>query len=254
MQCVQRYNPLTQPSYEYPPITEAVIEFRFEQELSAKQIEAAAKKFKPLYPNQTEVHRQQFKISAGSTDVESILEEPQHRFGNDEETRVILLSETSVTISQLAPYGGWDSLRSDAWDAWHLLKKISGFRTLTRYGVRYINRLDLAYSDNGTIPFEDYLTLHIALPDNFYDLTAYQMNFRFNMHDLRASGTVTSRVAEGIILDHGSFYLDIDVASQFELPQKADELFDLLDRVRIRKNELFEGFITDKAREIFNAK
>jgi uncharacterized protein (TIGR04255 family) len=51
-----------------------------------------------------------------------------------------------------------------------------------------------------------------------------------------------------------SFSLDIDVWRQVDVPQKDNDVLELLGKMRDAKNQLFETFITDKARDLFNAK
>jgi uncharacterized protein (TIGR04255 family) len=47
--------------------------------------------------------------------------------------------------------------------------------------------------------------------------------------------------------------LDIDVSRAGDPPQKDDEIWALIDRIRVHKNHIFEESVTDKARELFNA-
>jgi uncharacterized protein (TIGR04255 family) len=55
------------------------------------------------------------------------------------------------------------------------------------------------------------------------------------------------------LVDHASVILDIDVSRAGDPPQKDDEIWALIDRIRVHNNQVFEESVTDKARELFNA-
>lgn len=229
-----------------------MIQFRFDQPMSENQIARFLKALRADYPQSKEIRRVQFKVNTEAGEIEKTDDPNQHRLANEEENRLVIVGHDSILVSHLAPYGGWEELERAAEFAWKTSRKIAGVRKLVRYGVRYINRLDLPLDSDGSVDYEEYLALRIRLPEDFDSLNAYEIKFSFDMHDIQAAGTVSSKVAEQVIIDHGAFYLDIDISSTYNLPQNYDDLISKLREVRLKKNNLFEQFITDKAREIFN--
>jgi uncharacterized protein (TIGR04255 family) len=65
--------------------------------------------------------------------------------------------------------------------------------------------------------------------------------------------SVRSGIAPPAVPGRVSFTLDVDVKRNLEVPQKDADVFELLAAMRKAKNDLFETFITDEARELFNA-
>jgi uncharacterized protein (TIGR04255 family) len=45
--------------------------------------------------------------------------------------------------------------------------------------------------------------------------------------------------------------LDIDIFMVSNTPQKDDDIYQLLNEIRVKKNETFEACITNRARELF---
>ncbi len=61
------------------------------------------------------------------------------------------------------------------------------------------------------------------------------------------AGTVLSP-----LIDHTSFLLDIDLYKDTNLPIRDDDIWELFLTLHTEKNKLFEAFITDRARELFD--
>ena len=54
------------------------------------------------------------------------------------------------------------------------------------------------------------------------------------------------------LIDHVSLLLDIDLFKDQNVPQKDNEVWELFSHLHRQKNKIFEAFITDKARELFD--
>jgi len=61
----------------------------------------------------------------------------------------------------------------------------------------------------------------------------------------------TSQVPSPLV-GHTSVLLDIDVYFDRDVPQADDELWAAAERLHVAKNNVFEGAITDRARELFD--
>jgi uncharacterized protein (TIGR04255 family) len=245
----------TRAPYKRPPITEAVIEFRFQSLTDRSLIEKAARRFKRKYP-----------VAELGLEFQVMLEpQPQqltHRIQNQwsglklssaDRADVVLLRPFSLTTSRLAPYTGWEDLRDRAVETWSLWKKTAGFTPLARIGVRYLNRIDVR-DEGGPISVDDFILVTPRLPERDWPpMTnfAIQVTRPLGLDDcfvILNAGSVPSP-----LLDTFSFLLDIDIYRETDLPMKDKELWELVERVRAHKNEMFELCITDRARELFNA-
>ena len=63
---------------------------------------------------------------------------------------------------------------------------------------------------------------------------------------------VNAATVSSPLIDHVSLLLDIDLFKDQNIPQKDKEFWDLLAALRHQKNMLFEAFVTDQARELFD--
>jgi uncharacterized protein (TIGR04255 family) len=64
----------------------------------------------------------------------------------------------------------------------------------------------------------------------------------------------TSTIVPAALINHYSLLLDIDVFRTEQIPNRDDELWKVVDEVRGVKDGIFEGCITQKSRELFDAK
>jgi uncharacterized protein (TIGR04255 family) len=146
-----------------------VIEIRFAA-IERKDMEAFAKRLAGRYPSQAEQNRKRIRVEIESETLESQADD-LIRMASDDETQVAVIGATSLGISRMAPYAGWPELFERFVADWADLKRVVGYRKVERVGVRYINRIDLLMDDRGRVEHEDYLNLHINLPEDFPDLT-----------------------------------------------------------------------------------
>ena len=71
------------------------------------------------------------------------------------------------------------------------------------------------------------------------------------MEDLECMLTINSAAVPAPILNYASFVIDQDISRETNIPQKDDDIFALIQKIRVRKNEVFESCVTDRARALF---
>ena len=236
--------------YRSPPITEAVIEVRFEAVIDEAVRQKASDKFARHYPRITQqvMTEISLEVSQGSFNIEQ--QPPTFRHANSDENEVLLVNPQSLAVSQLAVYPGWQTFFGRFERDWNIWKSISGFNKIERMGMRYINRLDVPLIDN-IARHEDFLTLQIQLPPEYPLTIGYSLNARLPLHDVKCVANVNSGTAPSPVPGHAAFTLDIDVIRVIDLPNKDTDIIELLHEMRGAKNQLFESLITDAARERF---
>ena len=165
-------------------------------------------------------------------------------------TQQLIISDTSFLVSQLAPYVGWDKFKERIirdWDTWrHAVK----FQPIQRVGMRYINRIDLPRKGQ-VVYYEEYLTVYPALPPLLDPCSYHSINVKVLLGDIQSVLTLKSAVVESPLPDHLAIVLDLDIGRMYETPPDDESLYSFIDQARIKKNEIFESCITDKARELF---
>lgn len=246
---------MTQRNYSAPPIVEAILELRFADELTDADRERVSKKFASRYPS-LETGVQQIigvQVNQNGIALNSTVQERITRRRNLDSPAIVQIGTRIFGVIAPAPYTGWEELFDRFVEDWAAAKKIWKYRPISRIGVRYLNRIDLVPDADGVVEYEDFLNLRINLPENFPSIFNYDLGFQSGIEEIRCGVNVRSGIVEPAVPGRTSFTLDIDVWRQADVPQKDAEVFELLGLMREAKNELFETFITDEARKIFDA-
>jgi uncharacterized protein (TIGR04255 family) len=246
---------VTQRAYSAPPIIDAIIELRFEDALSDALRERASKKFAATYPLVELGTHQEIgvEIKPDGIAVRTTVQERITKRRSVDTPGVLQFGNHILGVATGAPYGGWPELFDRFCRDWGVAKKIWKYRRIVRIGVRYINRIDLERNESGLIEYERYLNLRINLPETFPPISNYELGFQSAIEEIKCGVSVRSGIAPPAVPGRVSFTLDVDVKRNLEVPQKDADVFELLAAMRKAKNDLFETFITDEARELFNA-
>ncbi len=247
---------MTQPSYTRAPITEAVIEIRIDSSLDQAEIEKASAKFLAHYPQDQRIDNVTFAVrlanELGSATKTRVNRNIGYRRSTLDLTHLLVLLPSSLMVSQLAPYPGWDEFYRRFCRDWRIWKKAIGFKTISRVGVRYINRIDIPVQ-NESVEHEAYLNVYPKLPDIIGKVGRYAVQAVSYFEDIGCTLTLNSAVVPAPILDHASFVIDQDIAREIDPPQSDKAIFQLLNEIRTKKNAVFEACVTDRARELFQS-
>lgn len=241
------------PQYKRPPITEAVIEIRFEQPLPKRSINAVHTKLKKNYEFSKPVSKVEVRYDVPQRQAKFDSEEKGYQLSSGDQTDVLQINPTSIAFSRLAPYDGWELFRNRAESNWKILKRVTGHQKISRLGVRYINRIDIPATGKEKIRIEDYLTIYpeYAEPGLMVAMTDYTMQIVGPLKEGNVKLIINSRAVRSPLEEHVSVLLDIDVVREVDVPQKDAEIWKEFDLMRIHKNRIFEECVTDSARKLF---
>ena len=244
------------PQYQRPPITEAVIELRFEQANKDDVLDQYKRRMSDEYPVSEEgatlqlsMDLRDMKMHAGKARVAA----KTYKLTRGDGAALLLISPQSVGFIQLAPYTDWTDFRANSQRLWGEWKRIAGYRKLSRVGLRYVNRIDVPDESDGKIEPEEYLLFAPQLPSFEPPWTpfSYETVVRGPFSD-SCNVLLRSGIVPPAIVKHFSLLLDIDVSRDSDVPQNDDEMWTVLDSMRDIKNMIFEGSITDSARRLFD--
>lgn len=173
-----------------------------------------------------------------------------YRLSDQPETRVLQLKNDGFAYSRLAPYVGWTRFRDEAAELWDRYRATMPSAKLSRCGLRYINRIEVP---ERRIEIEDYFQLHAKVPDALphKDVSGTVLNVQMPQLDLECMATVTHAFIGQAKPDHLSFVLDIDLSRLGIADWTDSQAWEFFDRMRVRKNEIFEACITDRTRRLF---
>jgi uncharacterized protein (TIGR04255 family) len=243
-------------NYFAPPIIDATIELRFQNSLKQADRERVSKKFAKRYPLVEQRTVQQIMVNVQTTGIatQATVQEHLTRRRSTDNAAVVQVGDFVFDVATAAPYGGWHELFDRFVEDWETAKRIWRYRPIQRIGLRYINRIDLEPNEKDVVEYENYLNLRINLPETFPPITGYELGFQSDLEHIKCGIRVQSGTVPPAVPGKMSFSLDIDVWRQVDVPQKDEDVLRLLGEMRKAKNELFETFIKDEARRLFDAK
>lgn len=244
--------------YARPPILEAVIGITFAQPLSDKTLAIADRRIGKNYSAHEDLNNTSLSVSlnmgenrklvASSTEGTTML--GHKRMSNSMDELAILMPD-SITVSQLAPYQGWGAFMVRFKRDFHDYMGRQKSRQISRVGVRFINRIDIAVSGE-IVEHEQYMNFHPRVPDTLGPIVGYGMQVSFSIEKIDGQVTLRTSPVASPTLGKASFMLDIDVYKTSNLPMNEAALYELLEDMRVEKNRVFEECITERARqEIF---
>jgi uncharacterized protein (TIGR04255 family) len=240
--------------YARAPITEAVIELRFAVTFPKATIEDAGRRLRNEYPFLDQENVVQFKLEPAAQKAEPTSSWLGVKLSSLDRADSVFFRQNTFVCSRLAPYTGWDDFFVRTLRAWEAWRKSAGHTALSRIGVRYVNRIDVPVQIGAVVKLEDYLNVFPKSPD---DLRAPMSGYAMQVvRPLEVDDCVlslnTATVTPPPLIGFASFLLDLDVFREANLPQRDDDMWDIVTRMRAHKNRIFESCITDRARALFD--
>jgi uncharacterized protein (TIGR04255 family) len=255
--CTINLDPHVSIKYDRAPITEALIDIRVDLSpgVSLPDLESIHGKIRGRYPAKQKRVLLQGQFSAGQ-ELGAVAKQTEmgFAFSTEDGKQIFQARLDGFTFSRLRPYGTWGELRNEARRLWELYKLAVNPAGIIRVAVRYINQIDMPFREDGLLDYKDYFrTTPEISPELPQSLSGFVMQLNFPQVDFGGMLTLTQATVLSGGPNVGSVILDLDVFKETKI-MTSDEAWDLLDRLRDRKNEFFEGCITQKARELFGAR
>jgi uncharacterized protein (TIGR04255 family) len=243
-----------QKRYSRAPITEALIDFQVElpSEVALNALADMHSQVRIDYPTcQDFVHVQGQMLTEPEVTATASKSHIGYRFLSDSEKQIILARLDGLTFSRLAPYDCWDTFRDEARRVWEIYRTLTYPKNITRLAVRYINRLDLP------LPLEDLKEYLRTVPEVSPDLSpqglsGYFMQLQIPQENSGGILVLNEAIIQPYETDVVSVLLDIDLSQTGNLPNDDEELWDFLEHLHTRKNQVFEACITDRTRELID--
>lgn len=238
--------------YSRAPITEALIDLRVElpDGVTLATLIDVHSSIKADYPMLQELMIFQGQMLAGAS-VGATASQTQvgYIFSSSDQKQIFQARLDSFTFSQLAPYDRWETFRNEAQRLWSIYQSATKPKRVSRLALRYINRLDLPLPVKD---LKDYLrTVPEVSPDLPQGLNGYFMQLQIPQEDLRAMLILNQALIPPPSLDVVSVLLDIDLSREIELPDTV-AVWDVLEQLHTRTDQVFEACITDRTRELIN--
>lgn len=257
MSYVHRPDKSSVSHYEKAPITEALIDIQFKgRENTTAELAELQRLEGSSYPEKRPLYLASILLD-GTKPNEAPDITPQAStqrgwaFVSGDNLQIWQVRRDSFTFSRLAPYGNWSLFRDEARRLWEICKPVFMSDRITRVAVRYINRLELPFP---IADFKDFLrTVPEVSPVLPQGLLTYFMQLQIPLEDIQSLAVINQQLGPPPtepVPKIATIILDIDVFRGHELQQDDEGLWAFFEQLHEKKNEIFEGCITDRTREL----
>jgi len=238
-------------NYKNPPIIEAICEFRISQDtlwdltipgLFYEQV-------KDDFPHKEQKMVPQIELTRElNTFQQKIIIADRVLLFSDDKKRIVQIGSRLLVINVLKPYPTWNEFKSIIEKCWNSLLKIVDIKGLERVSLRYINQIQLPFE---SIDMEEYFEFYPYIGNRLPQAPSYfivRVEFPYDEGRDRCS----VQLMPGIVSESElAFILDIDYFLAHQRDIDISTVMDWIEKAHGRVEEVFEGCITDKLREVF---
>jgi uncharacterized protein (TIGR04255 family) len=238
--------------YAHAPITEAIIAITFESldEVGLDDMLKIQPELKPDYPKRAEQFEVKFEVNAAEQSGKAAgSERIGYQYLSADQKRIVRITRTDFSFSQLAPYDRWETLQAEAKRLWSIVDRVLRVRRITRVGVRFVNRIDVPCPTGTAVDLETYFNAAPKVPAELPQMMSTYF-IRLQIPFDEADGVLILALAnaappaENVV----STLLDIDAIKQLEMDSAL--AWQMIGNLRDVKNAAFEASITDATREL----
>lgn len=237
--------------YQNAPITEAIIDLRVEpvSGLSGDALELVGDSEKDLYPDRKPILMGTGYLQWGEQVSAAATASPVGtRFVSTDGKVIWQARPDGFTISRLAPYDRWESFRDEARRLWTIYRDRMQIPSIQRIAVRYINRFDIPCN---RLRLKDYFRTYPEVSPELNDEPAgLLLHLRIPQSDLLGEVLINQALVPPATETGRSVVLDLDLYRAESVPAEEEPLWKLFEDLHVRKNQVFEACITDRAREL----
>jgi len=241
--------------YAKAPITEALIDIRVthQEGISLEKLKRFGTEVQIEYPNQSprDLLQGQIDFSMSNPQAAPSRTTIGYIFHSADRRQAVQARLDGFTFSRFAPYQDWHHLVGEARRLWTIFVGILQPTAALRVAVRYVNQVNLPLKE-GALNFEDYLRTFPKMEiDGDVLLEQFFLRLVMPQEDISAQLILTEALLPpqdsslGVILDIDLF------RENLSLDVRTNEIWDMLEQFRARKNKYFEASITDSTRELF---
>ncbi len=236
--------------YSKPPLLEAVLELRLDQNFTDREFVRLKDRLERKYPTVEEIRTYQAKLEARGSVVDQGL--VGFKMTAKSSVDVVVLQLNALVTSRLSPYFGWERLMAQVKENYEAVAKIVGFRRFSRIGARFVNRIDVPNKLLADRHVGDLLNMKIELPAGMASARgAYSLALNFVHHDSGLKVLAQVAVGDPALIDHTSVFVDLDCAIDNNIPSNVEQVWELIETMRDPKDNIFESLLTPEVRELF---
>jgi uncharacterized protein (TIGR04255 family) len=238
--------------YSKAPIKEAIVDFQIDPPsgLTVERLENITA-FRTLGYTESRklfIGRVEGKLEAGQLTAKAEQGQTGTQFFGADGKHVVQLRVNGFTFSRLAPYQSWEQVRDEAKKLWAIYRDVVGSAPVRRVGLRYVNQLDLPSTLRD---FRDYIRTYPEISTELHQqLLTFVMQVIIPQPDIGGMLILNEALVPPSTPDLASVVLDIDLYKEGLQSLPDEEIWNVLEVLRVRKNVVFEGCITNSTREL----
>ncbi|MCA0313179.1 MAG: TIGR04255 family protein [Candidatus Melainabacteria bacterium] len=245
--------------YKNPPIEEAVCELKFSSpDWDITWPSRLIDRTKNEYTGKPRIQQQSIVSIEPGSGLTIRPESQTTQIVSADGKRLLGISPGTFSVHELKPYSGWAAFNARILSSVQALASLTNEITVHRIGIRYINRI--------AVPEEsaELSSFFTCIPEKAGNLPEAIVNFfaRVDFAYPQEDSIIRVTFANGDSSDQELIImLDIDAIWENNdspivlggLSQSLKVFDEKLSALRDREREVFEGLITDKTREVFDA-
>lgn len=245
--------------YDKAPVVEAIIDLqvRYKERAEACRFDDCYAKLASQFPSKAPIHQVHMGVlNTGVVGSGMHFQSGQMQVGlrlsTQANDRILQLQQKGFTYSHLPPYTDWNTFSGEAKGLWRTFVETCDPEKVTRVAVRFINRVIIP---RDIIELYDYFNLYPHIPQGIpQDVNGLFLQLQMPQPDLAPPVLAVINLAIDQPPGPGqmAILLDFDIFKPGEYAPGSNEVWDFLDRLRMRKNELFEACITDTTRSLIS--
>jgi uncharacterized protein (TIGR04255 family) len=238
--------------YEHAPITEALIDIRVENppSVTLAVLEGLHEQVADNYPKKQKRMVVVGEISAGDAVGASASQiQIGFAFSSSDSKQVFQARTDGFTFSRLRPYINWTQLRDEAENLWGIYRQSTEPIRVSRVAVRFINQIDIPAEQ---VDYKEYFrTTPEVSPELPQGISGFFMELHFPQPEFAGMLVLRQAAVTPLMPDTTSVILDLDVFKEISGIINDGEIWRLLEELRARKNQFFEGSLTEEAKKLF---
>jgi uncharacterized protein (TIGR04255 family) len=256
------------PDYKNPPIQEAVCEFTFEPlkgnpdwDLALPGKLQLEKELAEYSAPSRQQHLHSISTGGNKGQPEVALQQTLHRIHlpRPDNRALLSLGHNILGIVVLPPYEGWEKFQPRILRALNAYIAKTGLSVVRRLGVRYINRIVTPNPDAASA--SNYLngmmtTIEALAEDEKIEVEGKLTAFN-SRHEFVAADGIKIFVTQATLNPKkpgtAEYLLDIDTVWDHQSLNGIKEITPVMEKLHTVEGAIFERFITNQARKLFDA-
>lgn len=240
------------PVLSKPPVAVAIFQLKFLQgEIDFSKVDEIDREIRKNFPNKMNNVAANIDLPStpyplgsskfsGTTLLDSIT------YFTQDQSKKLNITKHDITYSFEGQYLGWEVFKTDVFNSLNLLSNNLIQHVVTRTSIRFINRFEMSEFEDP----EQYFKTMISVTNEDvipYPVAKYGFKVTLNVSD-NSYAIVNQNLDK--VNDKFVYLFDIDVLDKRNILFETTEIGNVMENLRVIKNQIFFGNITEKTLDL----